>query len=570
MKRPAIASAILLTLAIAFVWAAQQISQPPAPAPSAIMPSGALLYIEAKDFASLLRNWNSSQEKRIWVASDNYTDFSRSRLFQRLSQAQNEFSAAAGLAANNSLLTSVAGRQSAIALYDIGNLEFLYVTRISQHDAESTPLWQLRPHFEQRTEGATQFYVRQDPQSGRVAAFAVSDGWLILGTRADLLAGVLDHLQSSAMRGLAADGWFAQTVHAAPATPGDLRMVLNLDKLVPSPYFRSYWVQQNITEMKQYAAAVSDLYRTPQSDREQRILLRKPGLPATTGDVAPLAALVPADAAFYSAQASPQPASVLATLRDNLLDPAPASAQPVSFAPPLPSYPVAGSSSQMETRIDQAPVVVPQSDPYQSLRALLTAAQPSAMLQVYSTATSPSSPFVQIHNAIILQSAQPWSESDIQQAIIAALRPGLTAARLGLQWTPRSSPSGSYFALDGRVSLCGATRGNLLYLASDPSLLQQLLAHPFAAAPAPAGLTYTAVFRHSPAQQQRFRALFSQIDTESHAGGLDGHPVRGQSPAFFSGNIASLSRMFSRVGLESVQEKDQGATVTQTVTYQWQ
>jgi hypothetical protein len=39
-------------------------------------------------------------------------------------------------------------------------------------------------------------------------------------------------------------------------------MTLNLAAIVRSPYFRSYWVQQNITEMKQYTAALSDLYRT--------------------------------------------------------------------------------------------------------------------------------------------------------------------------------------------------------------------------------------------------------------------------------------------------------------------
>jgi hypothetical protein len=45
-------------------------------------------------------------------------------------------------------------------------------------------------------------------------------------------------------------------------------MVLNLEKIVPSPYFRSYWVQRNVTEMKQYSSAVSDLYRSSQSYRE--------------------------------------------------------------------------------------------------------------------------------------------------------------------------------------------------------------------------------------------------------------------------------------------------------------
>ena len=91
----------------------------------------------------------------------------------------------------------------------------------------------------------------------------------------------------------------AEAVKQAAANPaqvarGDLRMVLNLDKIVQTPYFRSYWVQRNITEMKQYTSAVSDLYRTRESYREERVLLRR--APRNTdpgGDIAALAALAP-------------------------------------------------------------------------------------------------------------------------------------------------------------------------------------------------------------------------------------------------------------------------------------
>jgi len=45
-------------------------------------------------------------------------------------------------------------------------------------------------------------------------------------------------------------------------------MVLNLEELVPNGYFRTYWVQQNITSLKQYSASVSDLFRSGQQYRE--------------------------------------------------------------------------------------------------------------------------------------------------------------------------------------------------------------------------------------------------------------------------------------------------------------
>ena len=245
-----------------------------------------MLSIEARDFGGLLRNWNTSEEKRAWLTSDNHAVFSNSRLFTRLSQAQDEFSTAAGLPADESLLEKVAGKESCLGLYDIGNLEFVYVTHLDQQGIENTPLWQTRSKFEQRTEAGTAFYVHKDAQSSRTAAFAARDGWLILGTREDLVAGVLDRFAGASSHSLLDEGWFAEAVKQAPGARGDLRMVLNLEKIVPSPYFRSYWVQQNITEMKQYASAVSDLYRTGESYREERVLVRRAGTTsAPQGDV---------------------------------------------------------------------------------------------------------------------------------------------------------------------------------------------------------------------------------------------------------------------------------------------
>jgi hypothetical protein len=83
------------------------------------------VYVEARDLSVLLRDWNTSQEKRLWLASSNYEVFSRTRLFMRLGEAQQQFAETAGFAPDMSLVNSIAGGQSAAAVYDIGELEFL-------------------------------------------------------------------------------------------------------------------------------------------------------------------------------------------------------------------------------------------------------------------------------------------------------------------------------------------------------------------------------------------------------------------------------------------------------------
>src|SRR5437870_3812689 len=62
---------------------------------ASVMPSGALLYLEAQDFGRLLQDWNTSPEKASWLKSDDYQVFSRSKLFLRLKDVQGEFATAA-------------------------------------------------------------------------------------------------------------------------------------------------------------------------------------------------------------------------------------------------------------------------------------------------------------------------------------------------------------------------------------------------------------------------------------------------------------------------------------------
>lgn len=568
-----IVSAVVFGALVAWAMVATQPAESPALA--SLVPEGALLYIQSPDFHSLLEEWDKSTEKRTWLESDNYAGFSQSRLFGRLAQAQNEFAAAATVPTGTALLESVAGKRSCLALYDIGKLEFVYVTRMDGAAAESTPLWQARGKFEQRSEAGATFFFRQDSESKRVAAFAAKDGWLILGTREDLVAGVLDRLQGSG-RGLSDEAWYATAVHEARGQPGDLRMVLNLQQIVPSPYFRSYWVQQNITEMKQYASAVSDLFRGPQVWSEQRVLVRKEAnTAATSRDVAGLSALAPADVAFWSAQASPDVGTMLTTLRRDLLDPESAAMTHQAYAPPVAEVREAGSTADFETRIDEAPAVEMRTDPWAPLQGALAAGQPSGFLQVYSTGTTPDGAFVSTGRAMVVVGTRNWDSRVVEDAVTTALRSSLTAGSIGAGWEERSGKKGNYFAFDGSLALFMAVHGKNLFVANDSELLEQLLVNadkpPVSTGKSESGVTYAAVFEHSAHEQGSFRKLMGALDRTGNRGSEDngGPPRQGETPAFFSGNMASFSHVNAAVSRESIEERDLGATVIQNVQYSW-
>ena len=156
-----------------------------------LLPAGPLLVLEAGDFSSLVRDWNTSPEKQIWLQGDNYRSFSRSRLFLRLKEVQEEFAAAAGFPPDMDLVESVAGSESALALYDIGKLQFLYITRLPFARAMESVLWRLRGTFEPRQSAGLPYYVREKEKTGRVVSFATTADYLLLGTGEELVAGAL-------------------------------------------------------------------------------------------------------------------------------------------------------------------------------------------------------------------------------------------------------------------------------------------------------------------------------------------------------------------------------------------
>ena len=559
---------ILVLIAAACIgvsWGAYQaVTSPPEPALSRYFPSGALLYLQAKDFSSLLSRWDNSDENRLWLKSNNFEVFSRSRLFLRLKDANTEFSKAAGVPTDANLLRQVAGKQSALAIFDIGKLEFLYITRLPSASSMQSSLWQTRSKFETRSAGGVTFFLRRDPESQREVAFAVSGDYLLLATREDLLAGALQLLANGNAHSIEAEPWWSQSV-AAAGTEGDLRMVLNLEKIVPSPYFRSYWVQQNITDMKQYSAAISDLTLSGKEYREERVLLRKT---AATGDtlegagpvgVADILRLVPAQAGVYEAKANPTPPDCLTLLETKILAPhlGPGTAEKLAPQVELTSGET-GSSTDLETRIDQPPVKAAVAENAEaSLRDLLAKNPVSAMLQVESTEQDKDGVFIRMHSAVALLGQSEWDESAVRSALVDFVRPSLTAGDLGVEW----QKNGAYLELNGLWTLSVAVRGKYLLISDNPALLTSMLANAnqkTALKPA----VFVAGFDHQK-EKDDFARLTGLLDKSA------GGSASGSTPNFFSDNIASLSSALAGLSSEKIVVRDADNKVSQTVTYEW-
>jgi hypothetical protein len=377
----------------------------------------------------------------------------------------------------------------------------------------------------------------------------------------------------------ATEGWYAAAEAAAPQH-GELHMLLDLQTITASPSFRTYWVQQNVTDTRRYRAAVVDLFRDAHSFREERVLLPNTTTDAPAQpDLAAIEALVPERAGVYRATASPQPAVALAALDEKLLTRAIGSA-PKGVNAPAANIDVsqAGSSSDLETRIDTVnPAPEPPSSANAPLLAALQSSGLSAMLTLDRTDPSVSGGlFVPIHSAVVLQSTNAWSTPQLQAALLNALRSHLTVGTLGLAWTPVTTPVGSYLSLGTTHPFTLFVDGNTAILANDATLMNDILARRAATAPTPQPATYIAAFRHTEARPG-FRRLSGSLahaaspkrpePSEEETSAVN--VVPGEAPDFFADSVGSLSDAFRSLSTERIVERCDGPLTHQTVVYTW-
>ena len=529
-----------------------------APELAAYMPSGALLYLEAPDFGRLLRDWDASPVKTDWLGSANYEVFSRSNLFGKLNDVYGQYADAAGFRPTLKSLTEMAGADSALALYDIREVEFLYVSRLAEADLAKSPLWAVRAGFEQRQAGGTPFYLRTDPASKRTVAFAFAKGYLILATRDDLVAQSLELLAGGGNASIAGDRWYRDAVAQAPDR-GELRLVMNLEPLVKSVSFRSYWVQRNASAIRPYWAGVADVKRTADGITETRAFLRAPGSTAEPGGatVSGLLALVPPEAGVYKASGITDSGTAAGLIAGKLIGAPSARVRDWRDAPDAVSPDNrAGGEGDLETRIDEQPLPSDTgvSDSVAAARSMIDKGGARAMLLVQ--ASSAPGTFVEMPSAIVLASATDWDRDAVRIALGGAAGKLWTTSQLGAGWIAGTAGSHPIERLDGLGTLVFASSGPLLFLGNDTPLLAAVLDR--AGAPVPTtAFTYAAGFRHL-RERANYQRVMAALDFSSGVSG---------PPSFFSGNIASLSRVLSQVAEVRVTQEVRGAVTLQTVVY---
>jgi hypothetical protein len=273
--------------------------------------------------------------------------------------------------------------------------------------------------------------------------------------------------------------------------------------------------------------------------------------------VAEIARLVPANAGVYVARANPSAADCVALLETKLLAPHFGPGGPDKLAPKVElSSGETGSSSDLETRIDEAPArAAASNDSETALKQVLSGNAILAVLQVDSTERDSNGVFVRIHSAVALLRQADWGVAAARSALADFARPSLTTGDLGIAW----QETAGHLELNGLWTLNLAIRGKYLILADNPDLLNGMLTGMnLKTSKGPA--EFLGGFDHA-RERGNFVRLTQMLD------GPASNPGAGDAPAFFSGNIASLSATLAAIASERIEIHNGGNKVTQAVTY---
>lgn len=570
---------------------------------AAELPRGALVYAQFKDLPALLKQWNESALKQQYLDSASYSQFQHRHLALKLLQRWTEFNDGLGFQLDTASLGQATEAGAAIAIYDIGRLDLVFIAPLSEEKLALTKFFQNKAQFEETEMPDGTSWYRHDVEADRgrqkqVIAFATVKGRFVLATSERLLIQTIANINSPTGKDrLSEDPAFK--ILAATLAPHFVTVWVDQTKLNDDWYFKHYWLMSSPGALKGIRACMFDLEFQDGKWIERRDFLTaqrnaRSAAGMTSAEAQRLRAMVPNSVPFLKVQSlNHDQALAAALIGDTLLDRDERVAQGAS-AKRLWSwqsyddggfYPTEGEeesygdrysylNSDYEAAINdpraarltekQFPGPSPLGDQIERrFRAGLEQAIGPARPQAVATATNPrtiSGPlFAEFQRVAIvtLQTPANLKREILEDAISKAVQGRLTVAgpSVDLKWVSHEDGSRAWRELDLPMlgwKLCYAQQDRELILTNSADLLAAVLAtkeKQLTTAPlSAAALDDLTVIRFDQ-RKQAFDDILGRLDdeeskrrqkTQSQSANAAPSPSPQTAPQFFSGEIGSL------------------------------
>jgi hypothetical protein len=518
-------------------------------------PRGALVYVQIADLPALIRLLKEARFTERYLGSRNYQEFANNHLGRKLASRWREFNDAAGFALDFETLSGLAENRAALALYDVGKLDFVFVAPISNEIFAATGFARNRSKFEAQAidEKITVYRAFVDADRGRQKQeliYAHLDGRLIVATSEKLLARTVENVRQKGGKNSLADEP-AFKLLSEDFSPRAATVWVDQEKLNTDYYFKRYWLMSEISELENIKAGFFDLAVEDGRVVERRkLLLDKPVAPpaAVEKTAAGILAHLPENTPFYRLQAADREALERA-VRDTIFErrrPSPMSRRgsPDGFSRAFGYFAsnardYASLGEDFDAFIDETDE--PESDSERTaadfgFAGIFPDAAARTVLTFTDPHVQPAPLFVEFRRGAVIDLAAPklFRRDSFEAAIAENFTARLLISDPGAapKWT-----AGTDGALNWRelsmpmlgLKAAYAVAGNRLILANDPDFLKKILT---ARETSP---------RFGP--EFPFNEL-TVLDFERREAGYDrvfaALAEKGAAPVFFTGNIKSL------------------------------
>ncbi|HEV7683051.1 MAG TPA: hypothetical protein VGO68_13060 [Pyrinomonadaceae bacterium] len=585
-------------------------------------PRGALVYGQFADLPALIKQWDQSHLKQQYLESENYKQFQHGHLALKLIERWEEFNNALGFPLDAAALSSTADNRVAIAIYDIGHLDLVFIAPMSEEKMMATEFFKSKEQFEatELPDGTTYYRHEVEADRGRqkqLLVFAALKGRLVLATSEPLLLRAITNINGKSKKDRLWDDPSFKTLSAI-TTPHFATVWVDQAKLNADYYFKHYWLMRNVDQLKAIRACMFDLELKDGTWIERRDFLSagkvvQKDSPISAAEIARLQAQLPGDVPFLKIKSLGDDATLTTSLiQETLLD-RPADKQNQNgkywswerygddeFYPDEDgegydhySY----LSPEFDSAIDDPhdAKISQQEEPGESplrselerqfaerLQQAVAPAHPLAAVVATSPKTMTGPLFVEFRRIAILplQSPAKLNRQLLEEAISKAAQSRLTVAgpSVDLKWVDHSAGEHGWRELELPMlgwHFCYALRGGDLIIANSPEFLSSILSvpnQPAASAVQSASslddLTVIRLDQRKPA----FDDIVNRLDAESikrsqAARAKDAKETSGKSEEFFSGNISSLLDVAANVTRIEIKRSSSSNNLHEEINY---
>jgi hypothetical protein len=583
---------------------------------AAVMPRGAMVYVQASDLAALMKTWLASPVRSKFYDSASFAAFQKSHVYLKLQDRKKDFETAIGVGLDEKRLAELAGRASAVSVYDIGKLEIVFVTEVPRARAVASALFKLAPQFSERSADGTSYYVRDVATDGgrlnQQFCFAYVEGMLIVTTTEGLMIRAVSNAKAPSADSLSSDV-VALAEQAGGFSAHDVTMWLDQTRLNRNRYFDNYWIHQNVSgELANIESGLIDLRITREGMNEQRWFkmgVASQGLRVSAISAEQIAAFMkfaPANAQLVQVRAAAPPEHLSSAIEESLFGELPED----SWSPPeIPDRTRATGSedehtraerySRLDSRFDidvddeQAPKrgsgdggqvlgktgsnAPAASDFAKSVGPILANVSTTSYCELVRSRSEAGKPFVRFERAIVaqLKPDAAVNREALEAAILSELRARFVVAgtQPRLEWQDEGAVR---FVAQSLLEQGAAysVSGNYLVLASSKELASDILqaakASTSSSEKTDGPVEFYALIRVA-AAKPAFDTLMSTLDgrdqpTKPSRGKKDEEEER--EVKFFSENLSSLVAA-STIREVHLTRQSAGPITTERVVYSW-